>query len=925
MKVPVILRVRRLAALVVVSVAAPALAPGPPAHAGAYEVVACDATKTNRAWAPYGDTALIAANGSCLAHAEYGMQVRNSVRDPNGGATIAPHGASGGIQAVAPPGTAIVRLRATATAFDELGQAGIDGWRAGIRMNDGAHAGCALSGGCAWLTPLCVDLPMSAASVQLAAVCWRSGGCARDRVRAAATLHSVTLTVRDDWYPGLAIVSGGLWGSGRWLHGEQSLTIQGQDNSGVRSLHIRADGKDVANASQHCDAYAMAPCPQIATADGTIDTRRLPDGTNQVIAWVVDAGGNVHQESSTVMVDNTAPVVSAPIVKGGSDWRAKNEFELAIAAKDGERGSGVRSVSWEMCRAADGGGCVTRSAAGAPASVTLAVPQQGEWKVRAWANDALHQGPASAWSQPLRFDDTVPGTAGIEGGAGWARDEDGSEVAVRLPGSSARGPSGIAGYVVARAPGEPGHAITARGESAVVDLGRLPEGEHTIRARAVSGAGVASDQVGEGVVRIDRTPPSVDMSAGAVPLIAPEDQWLRDGVALSVRAAAAHAGRGAAPQSESVTSGGHVEDRIDGGQPTRVRGGEMTIALNDDGLHFVTVRAIDAAGNASDPRHASFRIDRGPPRGAFERRDPSYPRRLRATVSEDCIKHVRLELQESGHEDWSAHPARTERHEVLAELPDHRIRAGRYSARFRVEDCAGNIGFVYYGSEANPLDLRLPLRDVVAVAASLETGHARATSRATVRSGGSVLVRGRVTTLEGRSVAGQRVLIQQRIGTRDWRVRAVRHSDLDGNVFAKLAVGTSRTIRLVAEESESTIEARSRSLTISVPAGVTLRASRRSLRNGQSVTFTGRLKGALVPRKGRELELQGYNPLRGRWQPVRTQGLRTNAGGRFSTTYRFTATVGATVTYRFRIRVAPRPDHPFAQGFSRTVDVTVRG
>lgn len=922
MKVPVIFRVRLCAALVVVSVAALALAP--PAQAGTYEVVACDATRTNRSFAPYGDTALIAANGSCLAH-EHGMQVRNSVRDPNGGATTAPHGASGGIQAVAPPGTAIVRLRATATAFDELGQAGVDGWRAGIRMNDGAHAWCALSGGCAWLTPLSVDLPMNAASVQLAAVCWRTGGCARDRVRAAATLHSVTLTLRDDWYPGLSIVSGGLWGSGRWLHGEQSLTIQGLDNAGVRSLHIRADGKDVAGASQQCDAYAMAPCPQVATAQGTIDTRRLPDGPSQVTAWVVDVGGNVHQESSTVTVDNTAPVVAAPVVKGGSGWRAKNEFELAIDAKDGEHGSGVRSVTWEICRTSDGGGCVTGSAAGAPPGVTVSVPGRGEWKVRAWADDALHKGTASAWSGPLRFDDTVPGAAAVEADAAWARDEDGSQVVVRLPGSAARGPSGIAGYVVVRGPGEPGHTITAPGESAVVDLGRLPEGEHTIRARAVSGAGLASDQVGDGVVRIDRTAPAVEMSAGALPLLAPEDQWLKDGVALVVRAADAHAGMDASPEGEPAASGGHIEYRIDGGQPARVRGDHATIALRDDGLHFVAVRAIDAAGNASDLRQASFRIDHGSPRGAFERRDPSHPRRLRAAVSEDCIKHVRLELQESGAQGWSAYPARAERRAVLAELPDHKIRAGRYAARFRVEDCAGNTGFVYYGSEADPLDLRLPLRDLVAVAASFDAGRARAASRATVRSGGSVLVRGRVTTLEGRSVAGQRVALEQRIGTRDWRVRAVRYSDAGGNVFAKLAVGTSSTIRLVVEESESAIQARSRSLTISVPAGVTLRASRRSLRNGQAVTFSGRLKGAFVPRNGRELELQGYNPLRGRWQPVRTQGLRTSGNGRFSTTYRFTATVGATVTYRFRIRVAPRPDHPFAQGFSRAVDVTVRG
>ena len=58
---------------------------------------------------------------------------------------------------------------------------------------------------------------------------------------------------------------------------------------------------------------------------------------------------------------------------------------------------------------------------------------------------------------------------------------------------------------------------------------------------------------------------------------------------------------------------------------------------------------------------------------------------------------------------------------------------------------------------------------------------------------------------------------------------------------------------------------------------------------------------------------------------MRTQGLRTTRTGRWHTTYRFTSTIGATVTYRFRVRVAPRPDHPFAEGFSRAVTVTVHG
>jgi len=174
-------------------------------------------------------------------------------------------------------------------------------------------------------------------------------------------------------------------------------------------------------------------------------------------------------------------------------------------------------------------------------------------------------------------------------------------------------------------------------------------------------------------------------------------------------------------------------------------------------------------------------------------------------------------------------------------------------------------------------------------------------------------------------VSGRRVEVQERIGELDWRVRAVRVSDDLGRVSAELPRGPSRRIRLVVADNEQEIGAASRTLGVAVPARVTLRVNRRSLRNGEAARFSGRLLGGFVPRRGRELELQGYNPLKGRWQPVRTQGLRTTRTGRWHTAYRFTSTIGATVTYRFRVRVAPRPDHPFAEGFSRAVTVTVRG
>ncbi len=196
----------------------------------------------------------------------------------------------------------------------------------------------------------------------------------------------------------------------------------------------------------------------------------------------------------------------------------------------------------------------------------------------------------------------------------------------------------------------------------------------------------------------------------------------------------------------------------------------------------------------------------------------------------------------------------------------------------------------------------------------LTAGALKGAQHVVVPAGTPVLVRGRASTLDGRLVSGRRIEFQERIGTGDWRVRAARVSDDAGRVSAELPAGPSRRIRLLVADNEQTIGAVSRTLGVAVPARVTLSVSRASLRNGQAARFAGRLLGGFVPRDGRELELQGYNPLKGRWQPVRTQGLRTSRTGRWHTAYRFTSTIGATVTYRFRVRVAPRPDHPVRRG-----------
>ena len=898
------------------------------AVAGIYQVHACDTSSVNHSWSAYGDTGLVATDASCLADPGRGMKVRNSLRGAGQVPVLAPYGATGGLQAVSPTGTVFTGLHADATAYDEKGSTGVDGWRAGIRVNGRDDVWCLFQWACSWIGPptLRVDLPIFTSSVQLAAICGLGTGCQRDRVRAAATLGNITLDVRDDFGPDLAVRRGTLWGGGTWLRGEVSLGIDATDNAGVRLLQIEAGGLAVGANNLSCDYHLLTPCPASASLDVSLDTTRLPDGPNTVIARVTDTSGNVTEQRSTVYIDNTAAIVAVPVIHGGSAWRSQNGFEIGLDARDSPQASGVRWVAWETCRI-DGSACFTKMALGNPTSAVIDLPAPGEWRTRAWAADGVRDGPKSAWSQPLRFDDGAPGAAMVDAGTSWTSGDAASNVVVSLPEAAVQGPSGISGYAVTQGDSAPGGAATQHGDRVLVALGTLPEGTTRVRARAISGAGVPSAQVGEGLVRIDRTPPVVQLSTDGAPLVAPEGEWLRQGVRLAVHAVDQEHLSGMAPaaEGEPVTHGGHLEYQVDDDPVVRVRGASETIDLPRDGLHVVTVRAVDVAGNVSSPQRASFRVDRNKPTGTVDAIDPVAPRRLHAAIAEECIDSASLELLARGAREWTSVPVQLEQRGVTALVPDDHLPAGDYAARFRVRDCAGNEGLIAYSGATGTGLLRLPLRETVVIDGGLAAGAARGVDHVTVVFGTPVLVRGRVTTLDGRLVSGRRVEVQERIGELDWRVRAVRASDDLGRVSAELPRGPSRRIRLVVADNEQEIGAASRTLGVAVPARVTLRVNRRSLRNGEAARFSGRLLGGFVPRRGRELELQGYNPLKGRWQPVRTQGLRTTRTGRWHTAYRFTSTIGATVTYRFRVRVAPRPDHPFAEGFSRAVTVTVRG
>jgi hypothetical protein len=100
-----------------------------------------------------------------------------------------------------------------------------------------------------------------------------------------------------------------------------------------------------------------------------------------------------------------------------------------------------------------------------------------------------------------------------------------------------------------------------------------------------------------------------------------------------------------------------------------------------------------------------------------------------------------------------------------------------------------------------------------------------------------------------------------------------------------------------------------------VRASATLRASRRFVGRGGSVTFRGRLRGGYVPRRGKLVELQATD--RGRWRTFAL--VRSSRSGAFHYRYRFSG----SGRFAFRARVRFERAYPYVLGYSARTFVSV--
>ncbi|MBV9212294.1 MAG: hypothetical protein JOZ25_01475 [Actinobacteria bacterium] len=750
--------------------------------------------------------------------------------------------------------------------------------------------------------------------------------------RAGIHLYSAVVRVRDDSAPRVWAVDGAIV-TGGWLAGSHYIGHAASDNTGIASTALYVDNRKVDDRERDCDYTRPRPCADLPYGRYLFDTQTLTDGVHDYRVEARDAAGNVSSFSGQIEADNSAPDMPTDVVvDGGEDWRRTNSFELHW--KNPASAAPIVAARYSLCSTASSA-CTTgvRRADGIAAIDDLSVPAPGEYALRLWLEDAAGNVNGANASIPvhLRFDDVAPGKAKPRDRTGWIGAVEARDFAQVIDlGSGETVPaSGIAGYSVTTDGSDPDDTLDVVGST--FHIADLPEGATTVKARAISGSGIASPAVGETIIRADRTPPDATTSGAPAP-----GGWVRVPAAFDIVGSdqALLSGMSGASPDDPVEKGAFVTYRVDAGEPQRVRGALAHVAIAEDGDHVLTYRAVDAAGNESPERTLHVLVDRTAPElVVFEMPNPEDPRTVVATASDRTSGLgsgvIEVRPVTAGAADW--HALATERHgdRFLATVPDDALKQGIYELRARVLDRAGNeaVGDRYRNGSQVRVDtanMRTPTRLVAGIGSAGGSGNRKAkfARRLTLGYGKRAAAHGTVTSVAGDPLAAATVLVYSRIeaaGAAYRLVGQVRTNRLGAFDYA-VPAGASRALRFIYAGSPRTRAAQDE-VQLGVRAAATIKSDRRRARNHEAVTFTGRLLGKPIPAAGKVLDLQAF--YRGKWRTFATPRASSRTGA-WRYRYRFGATTGRVV-YPFRVKIRSESAYPYVAGYSKVIKVVVSG
>jgi hypothetical protein len=198
------------------------------------------------------------------------------------------------------------------------------------------------------------------------------------------------------------------------------------------------------------------------------------------------------------------------------------------------------------------------------------------------------------------------------------------------------------------------------------------------------------------------------------------------------------------------------------------------------------------------------------------------------------------------------------------------------------------------------------------------TGNERLTSGF----GHAETILGRLTRTDGVPITGALVIVLARpsyAGAQTAALTSVR-TDANGRFALRLPSGSSsRTLRFAYSDQFGAPAVVTKTLMLSVRAGVSLSIAPRTAHVGSSIYFSGRLRGGPVPRGGKLLVLEARS-LGGAWLEFNV--IRSSSRGRFRASYRFK--FAGPAEYQFRVLCEAEADYPYATGASNVVGVFER-
>jgi hypothetical protein len=278
---------------------------------------------------------------------------------------------------------------------------------------------------------------------------------------------------------------------------------------------------------------------------------------------------------------------------------------------------------------------------------------------------------------------------------------------------------------------------------------------------------------------------------------------------------------------------------------------------------------------------------------------------------------------------------------VAVDLPVNTTRFpnGQHQMKITVQDAAGNTSVVYDGtiSISNPnakassvgvsgvVLSRGPANGTNASEQATLTARWASTSKAhlTTGYGHPQVITGRLTAPGGEPIAGALIDLAETPAYQGAKpaVMMSARTGADGRFRVRLSGGISSCLLRLAYRSHlaDTQPAATRTLALSVRAGLTLSIAPRLASVDLKIFFNGVLHGWPIPPAGKQLVLEARSPGTP-W--LEFDVIRTDTRGRFRASYRFH--LPGPHNYQFRILSKYESDFPFIAGTSNIVDVQER-